>query len=141
MSEPTPALADGDHYREMAGRLRALPRDTRSPGIRRELVEFVRALWLGHRPVVPTDRAKLACYPDEVATRARDRPLLADVTAAAASTFDVDAGRDLPVRLAFGIPAASTAAGETIGVCVGTAGVASLRPKPRAFAIVERCSE
>ena len=41
MSEPTPALADGDHYREMAGRLRALPRDTQSPGIRRELVEFV----------------------------------------------------------------------------------------------------
>ena len=41
MSEPTPALADGDHYREMAGRLRALPRDTRSPGIHRELVEFV----------------------------------------------------------------------------------------------------
>jgi hypothetical protein len=26
----------------MAGRLRALPRDTQSPGIRRELVEFVR---------------------------------------------------------------------------------------------------
>ena len=41
MSEPTPALADGDHYREMAGRLRALPRDTQSPGILRELVEFV----------------------------------------------------------------------------------------------------
>ena len=40
MSEPTPALADGNHYREMA-RLRALPRDTRPPGIRRELVEFV----------------------------------------------------------------------------------------------------
>ena len=33
MSEATPALADGDHYR-------ALPRD-QSPGIRRELVEFV----------------------------------------------------------------------------------------------------
>ena len=52
-----------------------------------------------------------------------------------------DTGRDLLVGLAFGFPAVSTAAGDTTGFCVGTAGMASLRPKPRAFAIVERCSE
>jgi hypothetical protein len=39
-SETRAALADGDHYREMAGRLRELARQTRSPGVRRELVHL-----------------------------------------------------------------------------------------------------
>jgi hypothetical protein len=39
VSEPPAALPDGDHYREMAGRLRELAHLTRSPGIRRELVD------------------------------------------------------------------------------------------------------
>ena len=38
VSETRAALADGDHCREMAGKLRELARYTRSPGIRRELV-------------------------------------------------------------------------------------------------------
>jgi hypothetical protein len=42
MVEPAPALADGDHYREMAGKLRELARTTRSPGIRRELIDLAR---------------------------------------------------------------------------------------------------
>jgi hypothetical protein len=37
-SEARAALADGDHCREMAGKLRELARYTKSPGIRRELV-------------------------------------------------------------------------------------------------------
>jgi hypothetical protein len=37
-----PLLADGDHYREMAGRMRELARLTRSPGIRRELADLAR---------------------------------------------------------------------------------------------------
>ncbi len=41
-SEPLRALADGDHCREMAGKLRELARYTRSPGIRRELVDLAR---------------------------------------------------------------------------------------------------
>lgn len=41
MSEPPP-LADGDHCREMAGKVRELARYTRSPGIRRELVDLAR---------------------------------------------------------------------------------------------------
>jgi len=40
VSEIRAALADGDHYREMANRLRGLARLTRSPGIRRELVDL-----------------------------------------------------------------------------------------------------
>jgi hypothetical protein len=32
--------AAGDHYREMAGKMRELARFTRSPGIRRELVDL-----------------------------------------------------------------------------------------------------
>jgi hypothetical protein len=42
MSEALPALADGDHCREMAGRVRELARYTRSPGIRRELVDLAK---------------------------------------------------------------------------------------------------
>jgi hypothetical protein len=44
MSAPpvTPRLADGEHYREMAGRLRELARLTRSPGIRQELVDLAK---------------------------------------------------------------------------------------------------
>ena len=42
MSEPAPLRADGDHYREIAGKLRELARYTRSPGIRRELVEVAK---------------------------------------------------------------------------------------------------
>ena len=41
-SEPASALADGDHYREMAGEVRELARYTRSPGIRRELVDLAK---------------------------------------------------------------------------------------------------
>jgi hypothetical protein len=41
ISEPPP-MADGDHYREMAGTLRELARHTFSPGIRRELVDLAR---------------------------------------------------------------------------------------------------
>jgi hypothetical protein len=37
IDEPAPALGDGDHCREMAGKLRQLARYTKSPGIRREL--------------------------------------------------------------------------------------------------------
>jgi hypothetical protein len=36
------ALANGDHYREMAGRIRELARITCSPGIRRELVDLAK---------------------------------------------------------------------------------------------------
>jgi len=38
-----PALADGDHCREMAGKVRELARYTRSPGIRRELVALAKS--------------------------------------------------------------------------------------------------
>jgi hypothetical protein len=41
-SEPAPAFADGDHCREMAGKLRELARYTRSPGIRSELVDLAK---------------------------------------------------------------------------------------------------
>jgi hypothetical protein len=41
-SEPVPVLADGDHCREMAGKVRELARTTRSPGIRRELVDLAK---------------------------------------------------------------------------------------------------
>jgi hypothetical protein len=41
-SETRAALANGDHYREMAGRLRGLARLTHSPGMRRELVDLAR---------------------------------------------------------------------------------------------------
>jgi hypothetical protein len=37
-----PAPADGDHYREMAGKMRVLARLTRSSGIRRELVDLAK---------------------------------------------------------------------------------------------------
>jgi hypothetical protein len=40
--EPVP-LVDGDHYRQMAGRLRELARSSRPPGIRRELVDLASA--------------------------------------------------------------------------------------------------
>jgi hypothetical protein len=42
VSETRAVLADGDHHREMADRLRGLARLTRSPGIRRELVDLAR---------------------------------------------------------------------------------------------------
>jgi hypothetical protein len=42
LSELPPQPANGDHYREIAGRLRGLARLTRSPGIRRELVDLAR---------------------------------------------------------------------------------------------------
>jgi hypothetical protein len=42
IGEAPPALADGDHCREMAGKVRALARYTRSPGIRRELVDLAK---------------------------------------------------------------------------------------------------
>jgi hypothetical protein len=41
-SEPAPALADGDHCREMARKVRELARYTRSPGIRREQVALAK---------------------------------------------------------------------------------------------------
>jgi len=41
-SETRAALADGDHCREMAGKLRELARLTHSPGMRRELVDLAR---------------------------------------------------------------------------------------------------
>jgi hypothetical protein len=40
--EARAAHADGDHCREMAGKLRELARYTRSPGMRRELVDLAR---------------------------------------------------------------------------------------------------
>jgi hypothetical protein len=40
--EPLPPLTDGGQCREMAGKLRELARRTRSPGIRRELVDLAR---------------------------------------------------------------------------------------------------
>jgi hypothetical protein len=40
VSETRAALADGDHCREMAGKLRELARYTKSPGIRHELVNL-----------------------------------------------------------------------------------------------------
>jgi hypothetical protein len=39
---PPAPLVDGDHHREMAGRLRQLARLTRSPGIRREPVDLAK---------------------------------------------------------------------------------------------------
>ena len=42
VSESRAALADGDHYREMAGRLRGLARLTHSPGLRRELADLAK---------------------------------------------------------------------------------------------------
>jgi hypothetical protein len=41
-SAPPPPIADGDHYREMARKVRELARYTRSPGIRRELVDVAK---------------------------------------------------------------------------------------------------
>jgi len=41
-SEPPAQFAAGDHHREMAGRLRELARFTRSPGMRRELVDLAK---------------------------------------------------------------------------------------------------
>jgi hypothetical protein len=38
--EPPAQLADGDHHREMAGRLRELARLAHSSGMRRELVNL-----------------------------------------------------------------------------------------------------
>ena len=40
LSEGLVALVDGDHYRLMAGRLRELAHETRSPGIHRELTDI-----------------------------------------------------------------------------------------------------
>ena len=40
--EPQAPLADGDHCREMAGKVRELARLTHSPGIRRELVDLAK---------------------------------------------------------------------------------------------------
>jgi hypothetical protein len=42
MSKPTPSVADGDHCREMAGKLRELALYTRSPGTCRELVDLAK---------------------------------------------------------------------------------------------------
>ena len=42
LSEGLVPLIDGDHYRVMAGRLRELARETRSPGIRRELTDLAK---------------------------------------------------------------------------------------------------
>jgi len=42
VSETRAALAGGDHYREMAAQLRGLAHLTRSPGIRRELVDLAK---------------------------------------------------------------------------------------------------
>jgi hypothetical protein len=39
-SEPPPPPADGDHYREMAGRVRELARLSRSPAMRKELADL-----------------------------------------------------------------------------------------------------
>jgi hypothetical protein len=41
-SEQRAVFADGDHHREMAGRVRELARFTRSSGIRRELVDLAK---------------------------------------------------------------------------------------------------
>jgi hypothetical protein len=78
---------------------------------------------------------------DGDAIRARDRLLLAGIGAATLpATFDFDTGRDLPALFAFAA-AVLTTAGDSFGVPTGAAGVASLRPRPRALAMVERCSE
>jgi hypothetical protein len=42
VTKPPALLADGDHYREMAGKVRELARYSRSPGIRRKLVELAK---------------------------------------------------------------------------------------------------
>ena len=42
LSEGLVPLIDGDHYRIIAGRLRELARETRSPGIRRELTALAK---------------------------------------------------------------------------------------------------
>ena len=71
------------------------------------------------------------------AARTRDRLLLAGVGLAAfsvAAPSGLDAGRDLGVRLAFWFAAAA-------GVGAGSTSVVDFRPKPRAFAMVERRSE
>ena len=79
---------------------------------------------------------------DGDAIRARDRLFLARIGAATLpATFDFDTGRDLRALFAFAVPAVLTTAGDSFGVPTGAAGVASLRPRPRALAMVERCSE
>jgi len=45
------------------------------------------------------------------------------------------------VRFAFGFLATFIAAGDAFGVFTKATGAATLRPKPLAFAMVERCSE
>ena len=42
VSETQVAVANGDHCREVAGKLRELARTTRLPGIRRELADLAR---------------------------------------------------------------------------------------------------
>jgi hypothetical protein len=42
VSDELVSPVDGGHYREMAARLRELARETRSPGIRRELIDLAR---------------------------------------------------------------------------------------------------
>jgi len=79
---------------------------------------------------------------DGDAIRARDRLLLAGIGAATLpATFDFDTGRDLRALFAFAVPAVLTTAGDSFGVPIGAAGVASLRPRPRALAMAEGCSE
>jgi hypothetical protein len=41
-NEPPAALADGDHYRDMAGRLRELARLTHSAGVRKQLAALAK---------------------------------------------------------------------------------------------------
>ena len=78
----------------------------------------------------------------DTATAARDRLLLAGVSAAAISlaTFDFDAGRDLSVRLAFGFSVPSAGA-DAAGFGGRVAFATGLRPNPASFANVERRSE
>jgi len=78
---------------------------------------------------------------DVDAARARDRLVVAGGGAATSlATFDFVAGRDRPALFAFGFLAALTALGDSLG-SAGAAGVASLRPNSRAFAMIDRCSE
>jgi hypothetical protein len=67
---------------------------------------------------------------------------LADIGAAAASpaTFGFDAGRDLRGRLDCEFSVAFIGA-DAAGVVAGATCALGLRPKPRAFVAVERCSE
>jgi len=77
---------------------------------------------------------------DDDAARARDRLLLAGVGPAAvslAAPLDLDAGRDLAVRLIFEVPTTLCEV-DAVGVGGWATFATGLRPSPSSFAKIER---